>query len=85
MAEGRGPQPPGGGGGLQVANSGADRAPNAKLAQGIYDDRAFDRLPVLADALEEAGCTNAEILAHCREPGPHVRGCWALDLLLGKE
>jgi hypothetical protein len=56
-----------------------------KLTQGIYDDRAFDRLPVLADALEEAGCTNAEILAHCREPGPHVRGCWALDLLLEKE
>jgi hypothetical protein len=55
------------------------------LAQGIYDDRAFDRLPVLADALEEAGCTNAETLAHCREPGPHVRGCWAVDHLMGKE
>jgi hypothetical protein len=56
----------------------------AKLAQAIYDERAFERLPVLADALEEAGCTDAEILAHCRGPGPHVRGCWALDLLLGK-
>jgi hypothetical protein len=56
-----------------------------KLAQGIYDDRAFDRLPILADALEEAGCTNADILRHCREPGEHVRGCWVLDLLLGKE
>ena len=55
------------------------------LAQGIYEDRAFDRLPILADALEEAGCTNADILAHCREPGPHVRGCWVVDLLLGKE
>jgi hypothetical protein len=55
-----------------------------KLAQGIYDERAFDRLPILADALEEAGCTNADILAHCREPGEHVRGCWVLDLLLGK-
>jgi hypothetical protein len=55
-----------------------------KLAQAVYDDRAFDRLPVLADALEEAGCTNTEILAHCRGPGPHVRGCWAVDLLLGK-
>ena len=55
-----------------------------KLAQAIYDDRAFDRLPVLADALEEAGCHDADILAHCRAPGPHVRGCWVVDLLLGK-
>jgi hypothetical protein len=57
----------------------------AKLAQSIYDQRAFDRLPVLADALEEAGCANADILAHCRQPGEHVRGCWVVDLLLGKE
>ncbi len=57
----------------------------AKLAQSIYDERAFDRLPVLADALEEAGCTNADMLSHCRGPGPHVRGCWVVDLLLGKE
>lgn len=56
-----------------------------KLAQVIYDERAFDRLPVLADALKEAGCTDADILAHCRGPGPHVRGCWVVDLLLGKE
>jgi hypothetical protein len=56
-----------------------------KLAQAIYDDRAFDRLPILADALEDAGCDNADILAHCRGPGPHVRGCWVVDLLLGKE
>jgi len=56
----------------------------SKLAQVIYDERAFDRLPILADALEEAGCTNADILAHCRLPGEHVRGCWVLDLLLGK-
>jgi hypothetical protein len=56
-----------------------------KLAQAIYDERAFDRLPVVADALEEASCTNADILAHCRGPGPHVRGCWAVDLILGKE
>jgi hypothetical protein len=55
-----------------------------KLAQGIYDERAFDRLPILADALEEAGCTNADILGHLRGPGPHYRGCWAVDLLLGK-
>jgi hypothetical protein len=56
-----------------------------QLAQCIYTDRAFDRLPILADALEEAGCTDAEILSHCRGPGPHVRGCWVVDLVLGKE
>jgi hypothetical protein len=56
-----------------------------KLAAAIYEERAFDRLPILADALEDAGCTEAELLAHLRAPGPHVRGCWALDLLLGKE
>ncbi len=55
-----------------------------KLAQAIYDDRAFDRLPLLADALEEAGCDNQEILDHCRSAGEHVRGCWVIDLLLGK-
>jgi hypothetical protein len=55
-----------------------------KLAQAIYETRAFERLPILADALEEAGCTDAAILGHCRGPGPHVRGCWVLDLLLGK-
>jgi hypothetical protein len=55
-----------------------------KLAQGVYDDRAFDRLPILADALEEAGCSDAELLAHLRGPGPHTRGCWPGDLLLGK-
>jgi hypothetical protein len=56
-----------------------------KLAQAIYDDRAFDRLPILADALEDASCDDAEILAHCRGPGPHARGCWVVDLLLGKQ
>jgi len=54
------------------------------LAQGVYEDRAFDRLPILADALEEAGCTDPDLLDHLRSPGPHVRGCWALDLILGK-
>jgi hypothetical protein len=54
------------------------------LARTIYDDRAFDRLPILADALEEAGCTDADLLAHCRGLGPHARGCWAVDLLLGR-
>lgn len=55
-----------------------------RLAQRIYTDRAFDRLPILADALEDAGCDNADILAHCRGSGVHVRGCWVVDLLLGK-
>ena len=54
------------------------------IAQTIYQDRAFDRLPILADALEDADCTNTAILEHCRGPGPHVRGCWVVDLLLGK-
>jgi hypothetical protein len=55
------------------------------LARGIYTDRAFDRLPILADALEDAGCTDADILAHCRGGGEHVRGCWVVDLLTGRE
>jgi hypothetical protein len=55
-----------------------------KLAQAIYEEGAFDRLPLLADALEDAGCHNADILTHCRQPGEHVRGCWAVDLVLGK-
>jgi len=49
----------------------------------LYDERDFERLPELADALEQAGCQNPEILAHLRSPGPHVRGCWALDAVLG--
>jgi hypothetical protein len=56
-----------------------------RLARTIYDDRAFDRMSQLADALEEDRCDNADILVHCRQPGEHVRGCWALDLILGKE
>jgi hypothetical protein len=55
-----------------------------KLAQAIYDQRTFDQMPFLAVALEKAGCNNNEILNHCRGPGPHVRGCWALDLILGR-
>ncbi len=92
----------------------------AKLAKVIYDERKFDALPMLADALQEAGCDDEAILRHCRgmdrhprcgvqshdleceacgvrlygqdvqavcrfKQGPHVRGCWVLDLLLGKE
>jgi hypothetical protein len=56
-----------------------------KLAQAIFDERTFDRMPILADALEDAGCNDDEVLMHCREPGPHVRGCWVVDLVLGKE
>lgn len=55
------------------------------LAQGIYADRAFDRMPILADALQDAGCENEDVLKHCRdEKQVHVRGCWVIDLLLGK-
>jgi hypothetical protein len=56
----------------------------ANLARALYDERSFDRLPMLADALEDAGCTDAELLGHLRGPGPHVRGCWAVDLVLGR-
>jgi hypothetical protein len=50
-----------------------------------HDNRSFDRPPLLADALKDAACTNAELLRHLRRPGPHFRGCWALDLVLAKE
>jgi hypothetical protein len=52
-----------------------------RLAQSIYDERDFDRLPILADALEDAGCTSEDLLRHLREPGEHARGCWALDVV----
>ncbi len=55
-----------------------------KLARDIYARLVLGRLPVLADALEDAGCADAELLGHLRGPGPHVRGCWAVDLVLGK-
>jgi hypothetical protein len=55
------------------------------IAEAIYADRAFDRMPILGDALEDAGCANADILDHCRLPGEHVRGCWVVDLLLAKK
>ncbi len=54
------------------------------LARLIYDQRAFDRLPELADALQNAGCSNSEFLEHCRASSPHVRGCWVVDLVLEK-
>jgi hypothetical protein len=56
-----------------------------KLAQGIYEDRAFDRMTILADALEESGCPDQDLLTHCRQATGHVRGCWALDFLTARE
>jgi hypothetical protein len=55
------------------------------LAQAIYDDKAFERMPILADALMDAGCEEEQIIDHCRGEGPHVRGCWVVDLVLGKK
>jgi hypothetical protein len=56
-----------------------------RIAQGIYDEKAFGRMVILADALLESGCDCEEMIEHCREQGTvHVRGCWCLDLLLGK-
>ena len=55
------------------------------MAEAIYEERTFEQLPILTDALEDAGCNNSDILNHCRQPGVHVRGCWVVDLLLGKE
>jgi hypothetical protein len=55
------------------------------MARQMYDSRNFADMAVLADALEESDCSDADLLNHCRQPGEHVRGCWLVDLLLGKE
>ena len=55
------------------------------LARQMYESRDFSAMPILADALQDAGCDIEDILSHCRGPGPHVRGCWVVDLVLGKE
>jgi hypothetical protein len=55
-----------------------------QLAEGIYEDRAFATMPVLGDALEEAGCTDETILKHCRQTDEHVRGCWVVDAVLAR-
>lgn len=54
------------------------------LARTMYETRDFGAIPVLADALEESGCDDAGVLGHCRDGGPHVRGCWVVDMVLGK-
>jgi hypothetical protein len=55
------------------------------LVRAIEEQRAFDRMPILGDALEDAGCPEAAFLKHCRGPWAHSRGCWVMDLLLGRE
>jgi hypothetical protein len=54
------------------------------LARTMHDSRDFSAMPILADALQDAGCDHPDVLAHCRSDGPHVRGCWVVDLVLGK-
>lgn len=56
-----------------------------QICEQIYAESSFDRLPSLADALAEAGCTDTRMLSHCRSAGPHVKGCWVVDLLLDKK
>ncbi len=63
-----------------------------RIAEAIYEERQMPagtldtaRLGILADALLDAGCEDDELICHCRSEGPHVRGCWAVDLILGKE
>jgi hypothetical protein len=63
----------------------ANEATALRLAESIWAEQDFERLPILGDALEDAGCSNRAILEHCRRPGGHVRGCWVLDLLLAKD
>ena len=55
------------------------------IAGTIYEERRFEELPILADALEDAGCENPDLVAHCRAGGEHIRGCWAVDWLLSKQ
>ena len=60
--------------------AGADPTPMLEFLRGAVSDRK----PILADALQDAGCDNADVLDHCHSEGPHVRGCWVVDLVLGK-
>ena len=54
------------------------------LAAHIYDARDFSAMPILADALQDAGCGDEQVLTHCRANKPHARGCWVVDAILGK-
>jgi hypothetical protein len=68
-----------------VALDAAWRTPEVlALTQAIYEERTFERMPELVDALEQTGCTDGDLLRHLRGPAPHVRGCWPVDALLGK-
>ena len=55
------------------------------LARSMYESRDFSAMPILADSLQDVGCNESVILDHCRGSGPHMRGCWVVDLVLGKE
>jgi hypothetical protein len=70
---------------LLAAALGTDSGAVERIARVIYTEGTFEVMPILADALEDAGCQDEEILAHCREEREHVRGCWALDAILGQE
>jgi hypothetical protein len=59
--------------------------PVVDLARTMYESRDFLAMPILGDALEEAGCSDADVLAHCRGDGPHTRGCWVVDAILKKD
>ena len=54
------------------------------MARQMYESRDFSPMPILADAVQDAGCADELVLGHCRKPAPHVRGCWVVDLLLGR-
>jgi hypothetical protein len=64
----------------RTANDGAAR----RIAEEIECDRTYELLPFVADALLDAGCDCGDLLSHLQGPGPHVRGCWGLDVVLGK-
>lgn len=75
--------PEGGPGPVDPAWLARDGGQVVRLARGIYEAKAFEQLPILGDALEDVGCADATVLAHCRHGKDHVRGCWVLDRLLG--
>lgn len=67
---------------LDAFAQGAHRRTLRQIAQAIHDEERFDTLPVLADALEEAGCDDPDLLHHCRHGQHHIRGCWVIERLL---